>query len=87
MDKQEGLSTNKDPIFDDSNYSFWKMRMKVCLQSLGMDVWKSIENIYKFPKVADVAEENGDESEENRENIAPRIITVDPEKKNMNGMK
>ena len=51
MDKQEGLSTNRDLIFDDSNYTFWKIRMEFYLQSLGMDVWKSMEVEYEFLKM------------------------------------
>ena len=27
MDKQEGLITNRAPIFDGSNYVFWKIQM------------------------------------------------------------
>ena len=50
MDNQEGLYTNQAPRFDGSNYAFWKKWMEIYLQSLGMDVWKSVEDGYEFPK-------------------------------------
>ena len=53
MDNQEGLSTNRAPIFDGSNYTLQKIRIEVYLQPLGMDVWKSLEYRYKFPKVTE----------------------------------
>ena len=36
MDKEEGLSSNGAPIFDGSNYTFWKMGMEFYLKSLGI---------------------------------------------------
>ena len=72
MDKQEGLSTNRDPRFYGSNYAFWKTRMEVYLQSLGMDAWKSVEDGYEFPKAAD-------ESEEKDERTNSRTVLVDSE--------
>ena len=36
--------------------------MEVYLQSLGMNVWKSIEDIYEFLKAADESEDNGEHS-------------------------
>ena len=32
----------KAPLFDGSNYSFWKIRMQSYIKSLGYDVWESI---------------------------------------------
>jgi hypothetical protein len=49
MDKQERLSLRKSPYFDGTNYAFWSIRMRVYLQSLGYDVWESIENGYETP--------------------------------------
>ena len=54
MDKREGLSTNRAPRFDGSNYTFWRIRMEVYLQSLGVDIWQSVENGYNAPKTAPV---------------------------------
>ena len=46
--------------------------MEVYLQSLGMNVWKSIEDIYEFLKAADESEDNGEHS-------ISWTTTVDPE--------
>jgi hypothetical protein len=50
MDEQEGFSTNKAPIFDGSDYVFWKRRMQTYLMSLGYDIWSADENGYTTPK-------------------------------------
>ena len=31
------------PLFDGTNYAFWKVRMKYFLQALGEQVWQAIE--------------------------------------------
>ena len=49
MDKQEGFSTNKAPLFDGSNYDFWIMRMRTYLKDLGFDIWRSVETGYTTP--------------------------------------
>ena len=54
MDKHEGISTNREPRLDCLNYTFWRIRMEVYLQSLGVDVWKSIENGYDVPKTTPI---------------------------------
>ena len=33
-------SPGKAPIFNGTDYSFWKVRMKAYLQSLGSDIWE-----------------------------------------------
>ena len=30
-------------LFDDSNYAYWKVRMRVFLQSLNKKVWQAME--------------------------------------------
>ena len=45
MASQDG-STNKAPIFDGTNFSFWKVRMRTYLMSLGADVWEVVETGY-----------------------------------------
>jgi hypothetical protein len=52
MDKQERLSLRKSPYFDGTYYAFWKIRMRVYLQSLGYDFWESVKNGYETPKNA-----------------------------------
>ena len=49
MDQQEGLATNKPPLFMGDNYAYWSVRMKCHLMSLGYKVWRSIEREYKVP--------------------------------------
>jgi hypothetical protein len=49
MDEQEGLSSNKSPLFKGDDYSLWKIRMKRYMLSLGFDVWQSVENGYTAP--------------------------------------
>ena len=60
MDKQEDMLTNRDPIFNGSNFIFLNISIEVYPHSLGMDVWKSIEDNYKFLKVANESEENNE---------------------------
>lgn len=38
----EGLSSNKAPLFDGSNYVLWRVRMEAYLMSLGFDVWQFV---------------------------------------------
>jgi hypothetical protein len=49
MDKHERLSLSTSPYFDGTNYSFWSIKMRVYLQSLGYDVWESVKNGYETP--------------------------------------
>ena len=41
---------NKVPEFDGKNYSIWKIRMRVYLQSLGNEVWAQVLTRYETPK-------------------------------------
>ena len=47
MKKMEAIG--KLPIFDGTNFSFWKKRMSYYLMSLGPEVWHSVLDGYKFP--------------------------------------
>jgi hypothetical protein len=49
MDHQEGMYSNKAPLFKGYDYALWKIRMKIYLMALGFDVWKSVENGYTTP--------------------------------------
>ena len=42
MGSHEGFSSNKAPLFDGTNYIFWKFRMQTYLCSLGYDIWESV---------------------------------------------
>ena len=38
-----GQSLLIPPLFDDTNYAYWKVRMKIFLQTLGEQVWQAVE--------------------------------------------
>lgn len=40
----EGSNINRPPCFDGENYDFWKIRMKIFIQSQDLDIWDAIEN-------------------------------------------
>jgi len=41
---------NKAPLFCGVNYPFWKIRMKIFIESLGRGVWDAIVNDPYVPK-------------------------------------
>ena len=43
---KEGHSTQRPPLFDGSNYNYWKCRMKIYLQSLNYELWNIVEAPY-----------------------------------------
>ena len=49
MENQEGGVTNGAPMFNGTNYVFWKVRMKTYIQSLGAYVWDDVEEEYRRP--------------------------------------
>jgi hypothetical protein len=51
MTSHEGTSTNKPPLFDGTNFSFWKVRMRTYIMALGADVWDVVETRYIKPVV------------------------------------
>ena len=40
----EGQSTNQHPLFNGSNYTYWKAQMKIFIQALDYDMWSIIVN-------------------------------------------
>jgi hypothetical protein len=46
MTSHEGTSTNKPPLFDGTNFVFWKVRMRTYIMALGVDVWDVVETGY-----------------------------------------
>ena len=46
---KEGHSTQRPPLFDGSNYNYWKCRMKIYLQSLNYELWNIVEAPYTKP--------------------------------------
>jgi hypothetical protein len=43
MTSHGGNSTNKAPLFNGTNVSLWKVRMRTYIMSLGVDVWNVVE--------------------------------------------
>ena len=50
MDKGQSLII--PPLFDGTNYAYWKVRMRVFLQSLDEKVWQAVEIGWTKPKEA-----------------------------------
>ena len=49
-----GKSLLIPPLFDGTNYAYWKVRIKVFLQALGEKVWQAVEVGWIKPKEAPV---------------------------------
>ena len=49
MENKSEFTKHGFPLFDGHNYAFWSVRMKLFLESQGVDVWNSILNEYKTP--------------------------------------
>ena len=52
MDRGQSLFI--PPLFDGTNYAYWKVRIKVFLQALGEKVWQAVEVGWIKPKEASV---------------------------------
>ena len=46
---QEGHSTSRPPLFDGTNYDYWKNRMMIFLQAIDDDMWEIIEEGATIP--------------------------------------
>ena len=42
--ENEGLATNRPPLFKGENYDYWKERMMAFLESMHVDMWDVVEN-------------------------------------------
>jgi hypothetical protein len=51
MTSHAGTSASKPPLFDGTNFPFWKVRMRTYLMALGVDVWDVVETGYIKPVV------------------------------------
>ncbi|KAI5647982.1 hypothetical protein M9H77_33987 [Catharanthus roseus] len=51
----EGSSTNRPPLFNGSNYTFWKSRIKIYICSINFDLWSIVEKGPYIPKIDGVA--------------------------------
>ncbi|KAL2325895.1 hypothetical protein Fmac_024953 [Flemingia macrophylla] len=45
----EGASINRPPLFCGDNYPFWKVRMKIFMESVHRSIWQSVVTDYKVP--------------------------------------
>jgi len=45
----EGASINKNPMFYGVNYPFWKVRMKIFMESVNRGIWQAVVNGYTIP--------------------------------------
>ncbi|VFQ69859.1 unnamed protein product, partial [Cuscuta campestris] len=51
----EGQSTTRPPLFDGTNYTYWKERMRIYIRSTNFQLWLVIKNGEEVPmkKVGD----------------------------------
>ena len=67
MRNYERDASIRPPIFDGTNFIYWKVRVTAYLQSLGIEVWDIIDTGYTFPSATptDPAEKKKYETIEN----------------------
>ena len=68
-----GQSLIIPPLFDGTNYAYWKVRMRAFLQSLDEKVWRSIEIGWTKPKEAPA---NWDEAKIKAANFNSRTLNA-----------
>eukprot|EP00253_Pinus_taeda_P032497 PITA_32497 len=49
MSNYEREASIRSPVFDGTNFNYWKVRVTAYLQSLGTEVWNIVEIGYAFP--------------------------------------
>ena len=49
MSNYEREASIRPPVFDGTNFNYWKVRVTAYLQSLGTEVWDIVETGYTFP--------------------------------------
>eukprot|EP00253_Pinus_taeda_P016856 PITA_16856 len=49
MRNYEREASTRPPVFDETNFVYWKVRVTAYLQSLGIEVWDIIDTGYSFP--------------------------------------
>nr|KYP59787.1 hypothetical protein KK1_015228 [Cajanus cajan] len=45
----KGASINRPPLFRGDNYPFWKVRMKIFMESVHRSIWQIVITEYKIP--------------------------------------
>ena len=71
MDRRQSLLI--PPLFDGTNYAYWKVRKKVFLQALGKQVWQAVEVGWIKPKEAPM---DWDEATINAANFNSRALNA-----------
>ena len=71
MDRGQSLII--PPLFDDTNYTYWKVHMKVFLQSLNKKVWQAVEIGWTKPKEVQA---NWDDAKIKAENFNNRALNA-----------
>ena len=71
MDRGQSLII--PPLFDGTNYTYWKVCMRVFLQSLDEKVWQAVEIGWTKPKEAPV---EWDDAKIKAENLNSRALNV-----------
>ena len=61
------------PLFDGTNYVYWKVRMRAFLQSLDEKVWQAVEIGWTKPKEASA---NWDEAKIKAANFNSRALNI-----------
>ena len=46
---KEGCSSVRPPLFDGTNYGYWKVRMTIFLQSMDLEIWRVVLEKYQMP--------------------------------------
>ena len=46
MDNMDSFTKNGAPIFDGTNYAFWKVRMRIYVMAQGLDIWELVQTSY-----------------------------------------
>ena len=54
MRSYEREASIRPPIFDGTNFVYWKVRVTAYLQSLGTKVWDIIDTGYTFPSTTPI---------------------------------
>ena len=71
MDRGQSLII--PPLFDGTNYAYWKVRMRAFLQSLDEKVWQAVEIGWTKPKEASA---NWDEAKIKAANFNSRALNA-----------
>eukprot|EP00253_Pinus_taeda_P023325 PITA_23325 len=69
MSNYEKEASIRPPVFDGSNFVYWKVRITTYLQSIGIEVWDIIETGYTFPSATPI-----DTAAPNRKIIWDKIV-------------